>query len=77
NDHVRRRFKKATGQTPGEYLAELRMDYAKKLIAGNQTLHYSIAEIGMMSGYYDSHYFSRVFKKKNGMTPSEFMESDS
>lgn len=73
NDHLRRRFKKATGQTPGEYLADLRIEYAKKLMAENRILRYNIAEIGVMSGYYDSHYFSRIFKKKVGITPIEFL----
>lgn len=74
NDHLRRIFKKSTGQTPGEYLANLRVEYAKKLISENRMLRYSIAEIGVMSGYYDSHYFSRVFKQKTGLTPTEFLE---
>lgn len=74
SDHLRRRFKKTTGQAPVEYLANLRIEYAMKLLTENRILRYSIAEIGVMSGYYDSHYFSRIFKKKTGMTPTEFLE---
>jgi AraC-like DNA-binding protein len=74
DDHLRRRFKQSTGQTPVEYLTQLRIDYAKKLMSENHTLRYSIAEIGAMSGYYDSHYFSRIFKKKTGKTPAEFLK---
>ncbi|WP_258525461.1 AraC family transcriptional regulator [Paenibacillus sp. YN15] len=77
NDHLRRRFKKSTGQTPGEYLTNLRIEYAKKLMNENNMLRYSIAEICVMSGYYDSHYFSRIFKKKTGMTPAEYMKKAS
>lgn len=73
-DHMRRRFKKAVGKTPQEYLTKLRIDYACRLIRENHTLHYSIAEIGAMSGYYDSHYFSRIFKKSMGMTPIEYLK---
>ncbi len=76
-DHLRRRFKKATGQTPGEYLVDLRIEHAKKLMSENRILQYNIAEIGAMSGYYDSHYFSRIFKKKTGMTPTEFLKLSS
>ena len=74
NDHLRRRFKQSTGQTPVEYLTNLRIEYAKKLINENNMLRYSIAEIGAMSGYFDTHYFSRIFKRSTGMTPVEFMK---
>lgn len=74
DDHIRRRFKQVTGCTPQEYLTQLRLEYAKKLMSENNLLHYSISNIGAMSGYYDSHYFSRIFKKNTGMTPSEFQE---
>lgn len=71
-DHMRTRFKQATGQTPSEYLAALRIDYAKRLFRENRSLQYNVAEIGEMAGYYDRHYFSRVFKKHEGITPSEY-----
>ncbi len=73
-DHLRRRFKKLTGMSPIEYLTFLRLEHAKKLMVQNHSLCYSISEIGAMSGYYDSHYFSRIFKKNTEMTPNEFMK---
>ena len=73
-DHLRRKFKDATGQTLLEYLTQLRLDYAKKLMSEQAMLNCSIAEIGAMSGYYDSHYFSRIFKKHTGMTPAGFIQ---
>lgn len=73
-DHLRRRFKNATGKTPLEYLTQLRLANAQRLMCENRTLHYSIAEIGAMSGYDDSHYFSKVFKKHMGMTPGEYLD---
>ena len=75
SDYMRRRFKQVTGKKPLEYLTELRIEYAKKLIRENDVLHYSITEIGTMSGYYDSHYFSRIFKKTTGMTPQEYLNA--
>lgn len=71
-DHLRRLFKQATGQTPLEYLTELRLNYAKKIMRENRVLHYSISEIAAMSGFYDSGYFSRIFKKWTGISPSEY-----
>lgn len=76
-DHLRRLFKKATGLTLLEYLTQLRLNNAKKLMQENDVLHYSIAEISMMSGFYDSGYFSRVFKKKMNMTPTEYIKNGS
>lgn len=71
-DHLRRLFKKATGLTPLDYLTQLRLNYAKRLLSKNGQLNYSIAEIGMMSGFYDINYFSRVFKKHTGKSPTEY-----
>ena len=73
SDHARRRFKKATGMSPMEYITDLRINFAKKLMTENHIFNYSIAEIGAMSGYYDSRYFSRIFKKKTGMTPQQYL----
>ena len=73
-DHMRRRFKKATGMTLMDYLTGLRLNFAKKLMTENKILNYSISEIAAMSGYYDNQYFSRIFKQKVGMTPMEFLQ---
>ena len=72
-DHVRRRFIAACGVTPVEYLTALRMENAKKLLRRKKEMRLSIADIGAMCGYYDGHYFSRVFKKYFGITPEEFV----
>jgi len=74
-DHLRRLFKQSAGLTPLEYLIELRLNYAKKLMRENDKLHYTIAEISTMSGFYDTDYFSRIFKKKTKKTPSEYLNS--
>ena len=71
-DHLRRRFKQATGFTPLEYLTELRIEHAKRLIRENHLPHHSMGEIAAMSGYLDSHYFSRVFRRKTGLSPTEY-----
>ena len=71
-DHLRRRFAQEAGCTPLEYLTELRIGFAQKLLRENHLLHHSIGEIAVMSGYYDSHYFSRLFKQKTGLSPTEY-----
>lgn len=73
-DHLRRLFRRETGLTPLEYLTKLRVSNAEKLMRDNAVLHYSVSDISVMSGFYDSGYFSRVFRKMTGMTPSEYMQ---
>ncbi len=64
-------FKEKSGQNFIEYLTSIRIDYAKKLLM-NPNL--SIKEICIMSGYSDPNYFSRIFKKQEDVTPSEYRE---
>lgn len=74
-DHLRRLFKKSTGMTPGAYLTDLRIRYAQKLMQENAHLHNTIGEISVLAGFYDRLYFSQVFKKKTGLTPSAYLAS--
>lgn len=62
-------FKQNTGVNLITYITEKRLNKAKELLSD---LHYSIADISQKSGYYDSKYFSKIFKKKMNMTPSEY-----
>lgn len=63
-------FKKYAGTTPLKYIIELRIQKAKKLMETQQEL--SIKDICTMVGYYDQHYFSRIFKNVTGVTPSDY-----
>ncbi len=62
-------FEKEMGMGPNHYLTELRMQKAKLLL---RTSDYSVAQIAEMVGYLDSFYFSRIFKKQHGLSPSDF-----
>ena len=64
-------FKEETGEGFIEYLTNIRIDKAKELLSNTS---YSMKEICQMVGYTDPNYFSRTFKKKVGVTPTEFKE---
>ena len=71
-DHFRRRFKKNTGTTPGAYLLNLRIDYAKRLLHQKSDNKMTISEIAFLSGFYDQRYFSRMFKNIVGLSPRDY-----
>jgi two-component system response regulator YesN len=62
-------FKKETGETIMDYLTRIRMARARQLLK-EQT--YKIYEISEMVGYGDSNYFSKQFKKMEGVYPLEY-----
>ena len=64
-------FKEEVGTNFVEYLTKLRIDYACELLREKE---YSIKEICIMVGYSDPNYFSRIFKKWIGETPSDYRE---
>ncbi|MBQ6322832.1 MAG: helix-turn-helix transcriptional regulator, partial [Lachnospiraceae bacterium] len=67
-------FKEEAGENFIEYLTGIRMEKAKQLLLQEGR---SIKEIGMLVGYGDPNYFSRIFKKQTEMTPREFREKNS
>lgn len=67
-----RNFKKVTNQSPMQYIMNVRMNNAANLL---KTTNYSMKKISGIVGYENSLYFSRVFKKIIGMTPSEYREA--
>lgn len=69
-DYLRRCFKAAYGMTPHDYLMQLRIGNAKKLLARMREGEFSVADAASMSGFYDPLYFSRVFKKYTGVAPT-------
>jgi AraC family transcriptional regulator, transcriptional activator for feuABC-ybbA operon len=67
--YMSRTFKEATGYTIIEYFNKLKIDKSKELlIEGNK----KIKEVAKELGFVDEFYFSRMFKKAEGMNPSEF-----
>lgn len=64
-------FKQTTGENFIEYLTAYRMEKAKEFLSNKR---YSIKEVCGLCGYNDPNYFSRIFKKYEGKTPSEFRD---
>lgn len=64
-------YKRKTGETIGEYITEVRISNAKALLRNKSLKLYHISE---MVGYDDSGYFAKLFKKRVGITPSEYRE---
>lgn len=62
-------FSQQNGQTFTEYLIYLRLSKAKELLRGTDQ---KSSQIARDVGYNDAHYFSYIFKKNTGMTPSEY-----
>jgi len=63
---------KETGQPFVTYLTDYRMDRAEELVLNTDEKSYKIAE---KVGYQDANYFSYVFKKKFGVSPSKYRAS--
>lgn len=76
-DYLRKLFKKEMGMTPLEYMTGLRMKKAETMLTAMWTKDYSVAEISLLCGYEDALYFSRVFKKHFGCSPSIFAKQQS
>lgn len=66
--YLRKMFKKYTGISPHQYHLEMKIMGARELIL---TTDKSIKEISFELGFESIYYFSRLFKKKTGMNPSE------
>ncbi|MEJ9216760.1 helix-turn-helix domain-containing protein [Paenibacillus glucanolyticus] len=65
-------FKKTFGQTTIDYLTDVRINHAKRhLVESDDRLR----DIALKVGYKDEFYFSRKFKKKVGMSPTEYVRS--
>ena len=66
---LKRRFRNATGTTPIDYLQNLRVEEAKRILETTRT---PVEEIGALVGYEDASYFRRLFKRKTGITAGAY-----
>jgi AraC-like DNA-binding protein len=70
--HFSRLFKKITGATPHAYLASLRIERARRLLAESDL---PIAEVGAEVGYASQSHFTKIFREATGMTPKAFRDA--
>ena len=64
-----RSFKQIVNYSPMQYILTIRMNNAASLL---ESTDYSMAEISTIVGYDNPLYFSRLFKKQKGVSPSEY-----
>lgn len=70
--HFARLFKQITGVTPHVYLANVRLERARKLLADTAL---PISEIASMVGYQSQSHFSKMFRSVTGVTPRAYREA--
>jgi transcriptional regulator GlxA family with amidase domain len=66
---LKRRFKSATGSTIIDYVQNLRIEHAKRMLEHPST---AVDEISAESGYEDASFFRRIFRRRTGLSPSEY-----
>jgi AraC family transcriptional regulator len=67
--HLARAFRKFHNCTVGEYVRQLRIEFASRQLSSSDS---SLAEIASLAGFADQSHFSRTFKRYTGMLPSQF-----
>lgn len=70
--YISRMFKKELGRNFVDYLNEIRIHKAKELL---KNVKYKTYEVAEMVGIPDPHYFSKLFKKYEGLTPTEYRDT--
>jgi AraC-like DNA-binding protein len=66
--HVSKIFKEAVGLSPMQYLMEIRLERAKSLLRSQ----WSVEQVASSVGFADALYFSKQFRKRFGMSPTEY-----
>ncbi|MHB8063389.1 MAG: response regulator [Ruminiclostridium sp.] len=70
--YISRMFKKELGTNFVDYLNDIRIEKAKELL---KDIKYKTYEVAELVGISSPHYFSKLFRKHAGITPSEYRES--
>ncbi len=67
--HFSRAFKRALGMSPTNYIAEKRIEHAKRLMTETDL---AISEIALRSGFSSQSHFTSSFRRLTGLTPTSF-----
>ena len=71
---LRSRISELTGETPQNYILGIRMQKARRLMMANPSL--AMGTIALRCGYEEKASFSRAFKRYFGMSPTDYLKSD-
>lgn len=71
-DYLRKLFQREMGVTPLQYLNNLRLYTAAEALLNAEGTADSVTEIARMCGFREPLYFSRMFKKKYGLSPTHY-----
>lgn len=72
--YIIREFQKKFNISPGQYLTELRIRQACRLL--QQNVSYTLDEVAQMTGFSNSNYFGKVFKRLKHMTPVQYRKQN-
>ena len=67
-------FRELTGKSPQEYITDMKISRACDMLVNTDL---PISGVASCSGYSDQNYFSRIFRKKTGMSPKRFRQNNS
>lgn len=71
-NYLQSQFKRETGRTIRQYLTDVRIEQARRLLLQSGR---KVSDICSQVGYKDTDYFVRVFREATGMTPNEYRKS--
>jgi AraC family transcriptional regulator len=70
--HFARSFKATCGRSPHQFVSQMRLELAKRMLADP---HRSVSDIALSTGFSSQSNFSRAFRDATGMTPGEYRAS--
>ena len=71
--YINRIFKQSTGMPPMRFFQDLKMRMARGIFDNNRDIR--VYDVALQMGYTDPYYFSRVFRKVVGVSPSAYLQS--
>lgn len=68
-----RKLKAISGKTPSDFIKDIKIQYACRLL---ESQNHSVAEVAEMVGFDERRYFTSIFKKEVGVTPSAYQKGE-